>query len=103
MSRSYKKNPVYTDRPNGAKYWKRCANKKVRRYKDNLDDGKMYRRIYNSWDIHDYINRWTKEEAIDYWYKVQTEAGYRWYDITKDYPTLENFLDKCWAPDFYWK
>ena len=64
MSRSYKKNPVYTDRPNGAKYWKRCANKKVRRYKDNLDDGKMYRRIYNSWDIHDYINRWTKEEAI---------------------------------------
>ena len=64
MSRSYKHSPIYTDRTHGAKYWKRCANKKVRRYKDKLDNGKMYRRIYESWEIHDYFTRWSKQEAI---------------------------------------
>lgn len=103
MSRSYKKNPVYTDRTHGAKYWKRCANKRVRRYKDELSNGMMYRKIYNSWEIHDYICRWTKKDAIRYWYQMRSDTGYKWYDIAEDYPTIKDFLDKCWAHDHLWK
>ena len=54
MSRSYKHSPVYTDRKCGAKWWKRQANRKVRNHKDVLNN-KSYRKIYNPWEIHDYI------------------------------------------------
>ena len=47
MSRSYKKNPIYTDRPFCAKYWKRLANKKVRKENNHFLKGKKYRRLFN--------------------------------------------------------
>jgi hypothetical protein len=56
MSRSYKKSPVYTDHSNGTKYWKRLANKKVRKENTHFLKGKKYRRLFNSWKIHDYIS-----------------------------------------------
>lgn len=40
MARSYKKTPVYTDRTKGAKYWKRLANKKVRKENNHFSKGK---------------------------------------------------------------
>ena len=66
MSRSYKKNPFYTDRPRGAKYWKRQANRRVRHYRGTLAN-RRYRRLYNSWEIHDWVSRWSKAEAIHRW------------------------------------
>lgn len=61
MSRSYKKNPIYTDHRSG-KQAKRFANKKVRKYNRKIANGKSYRKIYNSYDIHDYICRETYQE-----------------------------------------
>ena len=55
MSRSFKKHPVCTDGRDGRKWPKRQANKTVRRFKKGLDDGKDYKKLYCSWNIHDYI------------------------------------------------
>jgi hypothetical protein len=66
MSRSFKKNPVVTDGDSG-KVGKRFAKRKVRRYKDTISNGKMYRKIYESWDIHDYTSRETlNHNLLDY-------------------------------------
>lgn len=57
MSRSYKKTPITKDGHSG-KFGKKVANRKVRQYKGDLADGKSYRKIYESWDIHDMIIRY---------------------------------------------
>lgn len=51
MSRSYKKKPVFTD--NASKKHKRLANKKVRKAK-NVTNGNQYKKVSESWDIHDW-------------------------------------------------
>lgn len=55
---SYRK-AVYVDGYGGShkRYAKRQANKKVRRYKGPIPDGSSYKKIYNSWNISDYISR----------------------------------------------
>lgn len=56
MSRSYKKNPGFTD--GGSKHckWaKRQANKKVRKQSlEKIQNGKWYKKLYCSWNIHDW-------------------------------------------------
>ncbi len=61
MSRSYKRNPVVKDGKSG-RIGKRFANKKVRRYKGEIPNGKGYKKIYESWNIHDYAFRDTYED-----------------------------------------
>lgn len=89
MSRSYKKSPVYTDgSPGTTKEKKKVANRKVRHTED-IPSGGAYKKIHESWDIHDYVNRWTWEEA-----KVEWENGKNEY-LKKHYPTLESYY-------YYW-
>ena len=95
MSRSYKKNPIYTDRPNGAKYWKRLANKKVRKENIHFLKGKKYKRLFNSWEIHDYICYWDKFQAL------KDFRRYRY--LKKDYKNEEEFLNKHWGKYQYRK
>lgn len=58
MSRSKKHIPSYSDYSrNYTKWSKRQASKKVRRYYD-LTDGKLFRKVYNSWNIFDYKGMW---------------------------------------------
>lgn len=86
MSRSYKKHPYTKDGgPTRVKFAKREANKKVRRT-DDVPNGKSYRRVFEPWDIHDYISYWP-------WYEAKA-----WYEVNKDdvywlrrYPTLKSF------------
>lgn len=61
MSRSYKKTPIVKDGKSGYP-GKKFANKAVRRYKGEIPNGKQYRKIYSSYDIHDYAFRCTYEE-----------------------------------------
>lgn len=90
MSRSYKKVPIGKDNF-GGKNGKRFANKKVRREKDCLFKGKEYRKVYNSWDINDYICYYPKEEAISDWNReLSYPENERWRHIK--YKTLENWL-----------
>lgn len=90
MSRSYKKIPISKD--NGyAKYGKRFANKTVRRTTDLPLKGGYYKKLYESWNIHDYVVYWPLEEAIAKWNNPD------WNSYLKEkYDTLEKFLS-------YWK
>ncbi|WCK57636.1 hypothetical protein PP175_26620 (plasmid) [Aneurinibacillus sp. Ricciae_BoGa-3] len=60
MSRSYKKQPIIKDHDSG-KAGKNFANRKVRRYKQALPNGKAYRKIYETYDVHDYVSRYSYE------------------------------------------
>lgn len=101
MSRSYKHNPVCTDRKHGAKWWKRQANHKVRHNTDFLN-GKGYRKFYNSWEIRDWVCWESKADAIA-WYSKVTSEGYPYDFWIKQWPTLKDYLNNCWAHDFYRK
>lgn len=103
MSRSYKKSPVWTDRRNGAKFWKRVSNKKVRKYKGELANGNAYKKIYDSWEIHDWVSYYTKQEAIDDYYMRSSSYNpirFNWQD---EYPTLEKYLNYMWEHDYHRK
>ncbi len=66
MSRSRKKNPGFCDRN---PYCKRQANKRVRRT-EGVYNGCLYKKLYNSWNIHDYkYLMWNKTDLEDGWFK----------------------------------
>ena len=89
MSRSYKKSCVFTDGKNGQKKAKRKANRAVR---NNIEDiptraRKAYKKYSCSWDIHDYVSRWSEKDAWIFW-----KTG--WKD---KYPSYEDFFNKEYA------
>jgi hypothetical protein len=98
MSRSYRKTPIVKDNKRGRKIAKRRANKRMRKKLD-IHNGKAYRKVTNPWDIYDYVFRWSKEDAINF-YNNDLQADKYW---KKYYPTLEDFLEKGWARDFKYK
>lgn len=59
MSRSYKK-PWICDR---SPYNKNQANRKVRRYKRRIQNGKSYKKLYCSYNICDYKWYYNKPES----------------------------------------
>lgn len=111
MSRSRKKVFVCKDNIRSSKSRKRIANKRFRHAPEVfISTGKpgIYKRYTNSWDIHDYILRWTKEEAIQSWYNEEnTCANYGWdiksYGWHRHYANLKEFLNKGWAGCVYYK
>lgn len=91
MSRSYKKHPFSTDgNPKTLVKSKRHANKVVRRYNKDISNGKFYKRLFCSYDIHDYISRWSWAEAKRF-YEELDEHDYR-----KKLYTSEKEFYKCW-------
>lgn len=98
MSRSYKKNPIYTDgRTPTPKKSKKYANKKVK-HTSNLPNGKAYKKVYESYDIHDYVSRWTWEEAKE-WYLRKSQIEEWTHYLKKQYPTLKLFY-RYWKKTF---
>ena len=93
MSRSYRKNPIIKDNGKSKKEMKSLANRKVRRKLNDPDfdiaDGKAYKKEFESWDIADFISRWTKEDAIKE-YESKSKK-YRWFK--EEWPTLEDYLN----------
>ena len=82
MSRSYKKHPWYTDgSPHSTKESKKLANKKVRRTDDVPLKGKGYKKIYETYDIHDFKTRYSKQE----WIRDYKRIRYRKYESFEDY------------------
>ena len=64
MSKTYRKAHFCDNDRGGAKIAKRFANKRIRRTRGDIPEGYAYlKKIYDSWDIHDY--KWT------YWYKEE--------------------------------
>lgn len=95
MARSYKKSPCCTDRPNGAKYWKNLGNRKVRHLDDLLPKGNKYKKVYNSWKIHDYVIYWDKKQALEYFRRNRY--------LKEDYKNEEEFLNRYWKKYQYRK
>lgn len=88
MSRSYKKHPFYTDGVCGTtKRKKKQANHRVRNT-DDIPQRGGYKKIYPSYDIHDYINRWTWEQALRDW--EHGEYGNN-EALRQLFPTLKEF------------
>ena len=74
MSKSFKKTPIIKYAGCGP-YGKRLANRKVRRNQNDVfANGKLYKKMYETWDINDCVSRWTQKDAekrgmIDVWEK----------------------------------
>ncbi len=93
MSRSYKKHP-YIVNGDMAKFGKKFANKRVRSLtvdEENLK-GSSYKKLYEQYDIREFVSYWSWEEALAYYRKhpelyknCKTEKDfYRyWYKCTK--------------------
>ena len=95
MSRSYKKTPIVKDNI-GGKTGKRFANKKVRRLKNELFKRKEYKKVFESWNINDYISYYSLEDAIIDWYNEEENKILKEYaPLHKKYKTLENWI-KHW-------
>lgn len=101
MSRSYKRSSVSTDgSPHTTKEMKRIANSKVRNSKGTYN-GSSYKKLFCSYDIHDYISRWSKEDAIQKWFEEEADIlngiiSFK-YSYHNKYKTLKNFLNRRWA------
>ena len=110
MSRSYKKHPYCTDgRSPTPRQMKSIANRSVRRrnkrivqgwfecdirYINELTlDGKSYKKWFCSYDIHDWISRWSKTEALfDYHHPS------KFYNVWDNYNEKQflNYWAKCY-------
>ena len=89
MSRSYKKFP-FCKCENSCKSGKKFANKKVRRHKKEISNGRSYKKLYESWDICDYRSSMTWQEWQEWchhprwWGRKQEEPiYYEWYRAYK--------------------
>ena len=112
MSRSYKKCPIHTDgRTPGPKISKRYANKKARHTKDlPTRQRNAFKKCFCSYDIHDYVSRWTLQDAIDEWEEEETmilngsakkESWKKhWHD---KYENIEAYLQAIWYKYYYRK
>ncbi|WP_127497369.1 hypothetical protein [Paenibacillus glycanilyticus] len=82
MSRSFKKSPACTDHHTPGTSWaKRQAAKAVRRFTDEISNGKWYRKLYCSWNICDHRFYETKQQAIHEW---ETSKWPRKQNMTRD-------------------
>lgn len=89
MSRSYKKTPVTKDSCRSSSNNKKIANRVYRRNnKMELHQRKAYKKYYETWNIHDYVFLYPKEQAIRDYY----EREYR-HLKRMGYPTLESWLN----------
>ncbi|MBN2655509.1 MAG: hypothetical protein JXR86_00505 [Spirochaetales bacterium] len=66
MSKTYRKASISDNNRGGARWSKRQANKAVRRLEGEIPKGYGFiKKIYNSWDIHDYkFVSYTKRDVI---------------------------------------
>jgi hypothetical protein len=64
MSRSYRKNWVITDTGSYVRYAKNQANRRVRKTLE-IPNGKAYKKLYCSYEIHDYkYCTWSPQESV---------------------------------------
>ena len=102
MSRSWKRKPFCKDKC--SRWDKRNAASRVRNIPIDSEDSAVliaapanYKKInHDTWELHDYSFRWTLEDAIEDYYESATIG--RWKErFLSQYPTLEDYLRKCWA------
>lgn len=72
MSRSRKNHPIVKDYSRSStRDYKRFASKFIRRYTGIIIDGNHYRKLYDSWNIHDYkYSSYWMDDDNDYWTNI---------------------------------
>ena len=103
MSRSYKKHPVVKDSTD-TKFAKRNSASRSRNLIVESKDGEVlmsspsaYKKIFrDQYDIHDYVDYWSKEEAIAWYYKAKAED----YPSVKKYKAVDDFFSRYWEYHF---
>ena len=95
MSRSYKKHPISKDNTKSSHECKKKASRRWRRAPESVKTKSKWNKHTNSWDIHDYIYRYTRQDAIKAWYDEETDHEMHPY-LHKKYGTLENYLNRNW-------
>lgn len=95
MSRSYKREPISKGH-NSGKVGKKLAQRKVR--KATLPAGKSckYKHVFDSYDIHDNIQRLSKREAIEEYYRKKIQSP----DIVEKFETVDEYLYEEWYKPF---
>ena len=88
MSRSYKKTPRAGDTKH--KSDKRRANHRIRRQKNKLFQGNMYKKINESWEICDYQSILTFEQ----FYEDAIRQWYMWRYRYESFPSREDLYQK---------
>lgn len=98
MSRSYRHTPIIRDNRHSKKQLKQFANRKYRRRFNSIEDeftncrkSNDYKLCTNSWEIADYVFRWTREQAIKEYNKWTSIAKIS-QTFKKEYPTLNDWL-----------
>jgi len=76
MSRSYKKNPVEKSANKAKSYFKREANKKVRKTKD-VPEGKEFKKIGDTYNINDWVSKSFTREDVKYFLKHNKDRAYK--------------------------
>lgn len=109
MSRSYKKNPAYSQTTGKrnmkrTKKYKRMASKAVRRNPEIPTKGKGYKKAFDSWNIYDGPSRrYSKQEFIKDWEKEEKEIMngiYNQNELPYHKSFEENLLDWRKAVEF---
>ena len=98
MSRSYKKTPVATDNGTHTKFAKRQSASRARNIPIESEESEViassrsaFKKIFrDTYDIHDFIDYWSKEDAIAYYYRNQ-DTG-----LVDEYKDLDDFLNRYW-------
>ena len=92
MSRSYKKNPIIKY---GKWITKRLANHRVRQRLKQFDTMDLpfswYKRLVDSWDINDRVDRTSKQQYID---SYNNRKNYYHFYFYKPDDSLDNELKK---------
>lgn len=113
MSRSYKHTPIWTDgNPKSLRAAKNFANSKVRNCRDEnipTHNRAWFKKVFESYNIHDYITyeskcnaifrltqQWKEEEEDQVSKQQPIEQGY----YHKQYCTLNNFIQNHWQKFF---
>jgi hypothetical protein len=99
MSRSYKKTPVIKFAPSKGKIGKGFANRRVRKYKGDLSDGACYKRLYEPWNIHDCVMRYTLDDAMNYRTKALAYNEMRGWDDSPEEANINLCIWK-WKKSF---
>lgn len=102
MSRSYKKTPVIKYAPSG-KIGKKFANRRVRRFKGDIPDGYVFlKKIYDPWNVHDVVQRYTLSDALQWRTKCISYYNIgNWNSLSEE----EQDINKCiqnWKK-WYWR
>lgn len=82
MSKSYKKTPIVKDKNKGMK---NLANRKVRRSADYISNGKYYRKMFQSYDISDYLFR---EDFCDFKNRYERDCKHYLNGVTKEFKEI---------------